>query len=266
MENNYNANMYLTPTDLNKIENDIEELTSDIQEQIFNNVQSPLRTIQVGDNLSGKTLYLSFPRDAYENITSSDRTELIKTDLYNARIAYRKHNTVSDIYVGYGPTAYYIYAKNDGAFNPYLNFVRYKLPYDFGTVTEINSNDDLFQYIKIYDDETIIPNYVKNTYSVNDLPTMQQIDNIEQGIRNIGDYYYKPVGFIGTREWLGTAELGKTNNYGVGIKNISYQDLNRWVNNIKSIDFDNLDRMCIWNSTISNIEWNVVSDEEWEEF
>lgn len=264
--NEYNANIYLTPTDLNNIEDMVEDITNEVQERIFDNAQSSLRNIQVGDDLSGKTLYLSFPRDAYENITSSDRTELIKTDLYNARIAYRKHNTVSDIYVGYGPTAYYIYAKNDGAFNPYLNFVRYKLPYDFGTVTEINSNDDLFQYIKIYDDENVIPNYVKNTYNINDVPTMKQIDNIENGIKNIGYYYYKPVGFVGNREWLGTAELGKSNIYGTNMQNISYIDLNRWLTNLQAIDFNNLDKLTIWNSDISEIDWNEENETEWEEY
>lgn len=266
MHNNYNANMYLTPTYLNKIENNIEELTNDIQEIVFNNTQSLLRTVQVGDNLSGKTLYLSFPRDTYESITSSDITELVKTNGDRTSIAYKKFTGKPGIYVNYGPTGYFIYVKNDSATNPYLNFVRVKLPYNFGTVTEVDSSDDLFQYIKIYDNENIIPNYVKNTYGVNDLPTMKQIDNIEQGIKNIGDYYYRPNGFIEPREWLGTSRLGANNNYGVGIKNISYQDLNRWTNNLNLIDFDNIDKMCIWNSSISNLIWDADSDTEWEEY
>lgn len=263
--NNYNANIYLTPTDLNDIENMVEDITNDIQEKIFDNTQSSLRNIQVGDNLSGKTLYLSFPRDTYESINNTTRVDLITIDT-NTRIAYIYNNNKKYVYIKYNVIDYFIYAKDDNSFNPYLNFVRVKLPYNFGTVTEIDSSDDLFQYIKIYDNENIIPNYVKNTYSANDLPTMKQIDNIEQGIKNISDYYYRPSGFIGAREWLGTAELGADNNYGVGIKNISYQDLNRWTNNLNLIDFDDIDMMCIWNSDISNISWDIDNDEEWEEF
>ncbi len=85
--NEYSANIYLTPNDLNNIEDIIENITNEVQEKIFDNTQSPLRNIQVGDNLSGKTLYLSFPRDSYENITSSTRTEIITIDS-NTRIAY----------------------------------------------------------------------------------------------------------------------------------------------------------------------------------
>lgn len=265
MQNNYNANMYLTPTDLNDIENAIEETTNTVQEEIFNNQQSSLRNIQVGDDLSGKTLYLSFPRDAYENINNSTRVELVTID-NDTRIAYLYSNSKRYVYVRYKNISYYIYVENDDDLNPYLNFVRYKLPRDFGVVTEIDSSDDLFQYIKIYDDEYIIPDYVKNNYNNNDIITMQQIDNIEQGIKNIGDYYYKPNGFIGAREWLGTAKLGADNNYGVGIKNISYQDLNRWINNLSLIDFDNLDKLTIWNSDISEIDWNKQNETEWEEY
>ena len=263
--NNYNANIYLTPTDLNDIENMIEDITNDVQEKIFNNTQSSLRNIQIGDNLSGKTLYLSFPRDSYENITSSTRTEIITIDS-NTRIAYIYSNARKYIYVRYKNTSYFVYAKDDSSSNPYLNYVRFTLPIDFGTVTQIDSNDNFYQYIQIYEDEKIIPNYVKNTYSLNDVPTMRQIDNLENGIKNIGEYYYKPVGFVGNREWLGTAEIGKSNFYGTNMQNISYLDLNRWLVDLQVINFDNLDELTIWDSDISEIDWNEQNDTEWEEY
>ena len=263
--NEYNANIYLTPTDLNNIEDMVEDVTNEVQEKIFDNTQSPLKSIQVGNNLSGKTLYLSFPRNSYENITSSTRTDVITID-NNTRIAYKHNNAKTYKYVRYKNTSYFKYAKNDSSNNPYLNVVRYKLPNDFGVVTQVNNTDTFYQYIKIYDNENVIPNYVKNTYSINDVLTMKQIDNIENGIKNIGYYYYKPIGFLGNREWLGTAELGKSNIYGTNMQNISYIDLNRWLTNLQSIDFESLNEFTIWNSVISEIDWNEDNETEWEEY
>ena len=263
--NKYNANIYLTPTDLNNIEDMVEDITNEVQEKIFDNTQSPLKSIQVGNNLSGKTLYLSFPRNSYENITSSTRTDVITID-NNTRIAYIHNNAKTYIYVRYKNTSYFLYAKNDSSNNPYLNVVRYKLPNDFGVVTQVNNTDTFYQYIKIYDNENVIPNYVKNTYSINDVLTMKQIDNIENGIKNIGYYYYKPIGFLGNREWLGTAELGKSNIYGTNMQNISYIDLNRWLTNLQSIDFESLNEFTIWNSSVSEIDWNKQNSTEWEDY
>lgn len=264
MNNNYNANLYLTPSDLNYIENTLNTLTEQVQSIVFNSTSSPLRNIQVGDNLSGKTIYLSFPRDSYQNITNSTKVNLITIN-NNTGISYIYNNNVRYIYIRYNNINHYIYAKKDIALNPYLNYVRVKLPYDFGIVTAVNTNQTLFQYIKIYDDEYIIPDYVKHTWTDNELLSMQRIDNIENGIKNIGYYYYKPDGFIGSKEWLGTAELGKSNNYCVGMKNISNQDLTRWTNNLNLINFDNINRLTIWNSSISEIDWNEENDTEWEE-
>lgn len=72
MNNNYDSNMYLITSYLNDFENQIDYVTNQIQEKVFDDAQSPLRNIQVGDNLSGKTLYMSFPRDSYENITNTN--------------------------------------------------------------------------------------------------------------------------------------------------------------------------------------------------
>lgn len=264
IQNRYNANMYLKPTDLNDIENDIETLTNDVQQYIFANQQSSPRTIQVGDNLSGKTLYLSFPRSSYEYINDTTRTDIITID-NNTRISYIHQNDKRYIYISYKNITYYIYAKNDNDDNPFLNYVRIKLPLMFGTVSDIDGSDALYQYIKIYENEYIIPNYVKHTYNQNDVLTMKEIDNIENGIKNIVYYYYKPNGYIGNREWLGTANFDTDNIYGVGTQNISYQDLNRWVSNLSLIDFDDLDNMTIWNSNISEIDWNEQNNTEWEE-
>ena len=133
----------------------------------------------------------------------------------------------------------------------------FKLPYDIGVVTEIDSNNEVYKYIKIYEDEYIIPDYVKHVWSDNEFLTMQKIENIERGVDNIGYYYYKPIGWIGSKRWI--------NSSGINMKNISYQDLNRWADNLNMINFNDLENMTIWNSDITQLQWNMNSDIEWED-
>lgn len=266
MFDNYNNNMYLKTSDLNAIENDIETITNSIQEEIFENQSSSLRNIRVGDNLSNKTLYLSFPRDAYEDIDNTIHNEIVTVD-ENTRISYihSTNNNQRYIYVRYKGKSYYLYSKNNSANDPYLNYARTKLPADFGVVDSINDTDIFYQYIKIYDNEYTMPNYNKHVWSDDEVLSMQKMDNLENGIKNIGYYYYKPVGWQTDREWLGTNKIGTTTRYGVNIQNLSYQDLNRWVNNLSLINFNNLDELTIWNSNITQLQWNKNSDIEWEE-
>ena len=75
----YNDSIYLKTSDLNSIENTIESITNEIQEEVFNNQSSPLRNIQVGDNLNGKTIYIQFPQNIYESISGSENI-FIETD------------------------------------------------------------------------------------------------------------------------------------------------------------------------------------------
>lgn len=256
----YNDSIYLKPSDLNAIENTIENITNEIQEKLFDNQSSPLRNIQVGDNLNGKTIYIQFPKNIYESISGSENI-FIKTDndyefnayvtetssynLYTVRI---QHNNINN-----GT----LYKKESDNFAVSRQPYSFKLPYDTGVVTEIDSNNEVYKYIKIYDNEYIIPDYVKNTWVDNQFPTMQKMENIERGVDNIGKYYYKPIGWINAREWL--------TSLGINVKNISYQDLNRWVDDLNIINFDNLENMTIWNSSITQLQWNEDNNIEWEE-
>lgn len=277
MSNSYNANIYFKTSDLNNIENQIEEITEDIRENVFDNTDAYLRNIQVGDNLGGKTLYLSFPRDTHTNIpttdtathlfiaiSNNDTTVGVGYKYYtdsNKAIGVRVKNKSSD--TGYILQYLYSYSLTTDNGNPYLNYIRFTLPLDYGVVTSIDSNNTFYQHVKIYD-ETVIPNYTKHRWYDNELLTMQKIDNIEQGIKNIGDYYYKPTGWINVREWLKTSTID--NMYDdMNMQNISYMDLNRWMSNLNLINFDNLNELTIWNSTISEINWNEENDTEWEE-
>ena len=126
------------------------------------------------------------------------------------------------------------------------------------------NRNEIYQYIKIFD-EKLIPNYEKHTWVDNEPLTMQKIDHIEKGVNNIGLYYEKPIGWVNEKEWLPTSTRKYAGNYGVGVKTISYQDLNRWYNNLELIDFSDLNEITIWNAIndISQIEWNGESNEEW---
>ena len=124
---------------------------------------------------------------------------------------------------------------------------------------------EIYQYLKIYDNEDIIPSYSKHTWTQNEVLTMKNIDNIENGIKNIGYFYYQPNGWIGSREWLKTSNVDNIDT-NLNTQNISYLDINRWMKNLSLINFDNINNMTIWNTNISNIIWNTNSDVEWEEF
>lgn len=278
MNNTFDDNMYLLSDILNQIENEIESLTDEVQEKIFSNKTSSLRNIQIGDNLNKKTLYAFFPNDISENIPDGT-TSFVTTDKNNYLI-YMKvpfgEDDNSAIGCVYNNEGYPIYRKYFTDFGFNMNIRKFELPYDFGVVTNIDTNNEIYQYVKIYEDETIIPDYEKHVWVDNEFLSMQKIDNIEQGIKNIGDYYFKPNEWEYNREWLKLVKFNEVNDKiiddyfpeeyrGLNIQNISYQDLNRWVNNLNSINFNDLDKITIWNTNISQIEWNKQSDIEWEE-
>ena len=259
MSTRYNNDIYLTTKDLNDIENNIYELTNEIQENIFNNQQSLLRNIQVGDNLNNKTVYLSFPKNIYESI-SGNENKFIKTDNNNYFNFYVNNYTEFNLYnivMSLNQERYLLYRMEDQPLKVLIGRNKIKLPYNFGTVTEIDTNNNVYQYIKIYDDETIIPNYIKHTWVDNEFLTMQKIDNIENGIKNIGYYYYTPVGWLPNKTWI----VG----LGINSKNISYNDLNRWINNLNLINFDDIENLTIWNSDVTQLDWNKNSNIEWED-
>lgn len=261
MNNNYNSDMYLTPNDLNNVENKIEELTEKIRNKIYNNVSSPLRNIQIGDDLSGKTLYLFFPHDVYQDISNTSETYIINTDEgFSIGKIYLETRDLITIRLHYTNTNPFLYSILDYRENPYLNYVRFKLPDDFGIVTNIDSNDTVYQYIKIYENENIIPNYIKKQWFVNDIPFIQDIDNIEQGIENLGKYCTKPLGWITTKEWIEIASVIKRNDLGVGSKSFSYRDINRWINNLNLIDNVDMDNNTFWNTNKTMYNWNEESE------
>ena len=268
MRDNYESFMYLAPDDLDAVENKIEELTNLIQENIYDGQQSPLRNIQVGDDLSGKTLYLSFPRNSYNYINNTVEQNIITIDnnfyIGSVNLADRGYKVIRVHYTGTNP---FIYSKDEnveGVTNPYLNYVRFKLPDDYGIVTEINQNNDFYQYIKIYENEEIIPDYVTKTWVSNEIPFMQDIDKIEEGVKNLGKYFTKPIGWITTRTWFNTNTVTDRSDYCAGSKGFSYQDINRWIHNLNLIEQEDMGDFTIWNTDKTEYEWEGHS--EWSDY
>lgn len=258
MNNTYNANMYMNTSDLNNIEERVYNLTEEVKTKIFNNNSSRLRKIRVGDNLNSKTLYMFFPRNIYRLISGTDVRFITTTNGY---FTYTKRDmTITyrysiDMYTGENRKN--LYLQYGYYSNPNMCAYIVKCPYDMGEVTSISRDDPVYQEIYIYDDDDVIPQYREYTWSDNELPTMQEIDNIERGIKNIGKYYYQPEGWIEAKEWI--------DETGVNTRNISYRDLNRWLTNLDLINFDHLDELTIWNSDITQIVWNGNNEDEWED-
>lgn len=99
------------------------------------------------------------------------------------------------------------------------------------TEEDIANNED-FNLIemKIYDVRnaiydlgfTDIPAYTMKSWSNDDYLLYTYLNNIEEGIKNIGKYYFRPYGWQKTKTW--TKGMG-----------FSYRDFNRWINNINLV-------------------------------
>ena len=119
----------------------------------------------------------------------------------------------------------------------------------------LNYNDlnEVEAKIKEYTDKvssvTSIPSFNQKTWNINELPFIQEIDRIEKGIYNLGEYYNRPKGWLTTKEWITSDNL-------YPIKSFDYRDWNRWLNNLNIFytDIDLTDT--IWNGA-SFLYWNT---------
>lgn len=69
------------------------------------------------------------------------------------------------------------------------------------------------------------PDFHPKNWKLNDFPYIQEIDRIERGVNDLGEYYYKPNGWQECKTWLTGKETSQI------IKSFSYLDINRWINN-----------------------------------
>lgn len=258
---------YLSKDILNDIENKVSNLHKLYREK-FGLTETSLRNVQIGDDLSDRTLFLNFPWESYENITNDKLVEIITVTSGN-NIRTRYNTAISRRWIGYyytnDETNYVLYSKYDSKMNNDFNYIRYKLPKEIGTIRAIDSSNFLSSYIKIKDDKYKLLGYTKKTWLDNEIPYLQYIDNIEEGINNVANILFKPDGYE-YKEWTTVGYYGiSDSDYGLAQKPISASDFDRWNKNIELLEEIINNNYNIWN-VVSYIKWNEDSDYEWEEF
>lgn len=253
---------YLSEKELNDIEEKIFNLHKKFREK-FNHTETILRNIQIGDILNNKILYLSFPWESYENINIEEKIVITDREKF---ICSRPHTTGNARYIGYSYERYYnyLYYKNDNKINNSYNYIRYKLPSDYGKVIAVDNFSTFYPYIKIKDNEYKLLEYKKKIWIKNEIPYLQYIDNIEEGINSIADILYKPIGYE-YKPWTTVGYYNiVSNDYGLAQKPISKKDFKRWYKNIELLELAIDSFFNIWN-IVSYIYWNNNSQYEWEE-
>ncbi|MBO5138668.1 MAG: hypothetical protein J6B89_03400 [Bacilli bacterium] len=255
-------NKYLTKDLLNDIEDKVEKLHNKFKIK-FKAEETSLRNIQIGDILSNRILYLNFPFESYETILS----EIPFITIDNEKFLCRKVSLTGNQYIGYKYLEHYnfLYYKYNNQKNLLYNYIRYKLPKNYGIVTSINNKDDFYSYVKVKNDEYKLLKYNKKIWVDNEIPYLQYIDNIENGINNVAEILYIPPGYE-RKEWTTTGYYDiESNDYGLAQKPISEKDFRRWNSNIKLLESVIDSFFCVWNVE-SYINWDKNSTFEWEEY
>lgn len=89
---------------------------------------------------------------------------------------------------------------------------------DYLNYTDLNSVETKIKELYTYYNKT----YTPKTWQINEFVIVYNINYIEEAIDKMAGYFGYPEGYIKKRKW----NLQGTNN-------ISYEDINRWLKNIK---------------------------------
>ncbi len=108
--------------------------------------QTVLRNIQVGDDLSGKTLYMNFPSGLHTQLSSGGT--FIGTDGDYKQIDSYNNYSGKGIIARVG-SIIFLYNYDLNTLTENFNRTTYTLPTPFGVVNSINSSHPAYQYIKI---------------------------------------------------------------------------------------------------------------------
>lgn len=253
-------NEYLNKEIQNDIENKVENLHTIFRIK-YGITETNLRNIKKNDNLNNRVLYLNFPWESYENILSEIPFIIVDEN----KFLCRKVSATGNQYIGYKYNEHYnfLYYKFLNKTNNDFNYIRYKLPDDYGKVTMINDNDLFYPYVKIKDDKYKLLEYVKKIWNDNEIPYLQYIDNIEEGINNVAKILFVPEGYE-YKEWTTTGyyDIG-SNDYGLAQKPISSKDFERWNRNIELLESIIDSFFNIWN-VVSYINWDEENESEFE--
>jgi len=102
-----------------------------------------------------------------------------------------------------------------------------------------------------------LPMYNKNVWKQNDFVYIEKVDSIEKEIEKLGNFYFKPDGWINAKTWV-----EDYNN--IPLKSFSYIDINRWINNLQLLENNYTKQITLWDG-ISQISWNETTAYSWEE-
>lgn len=255
-------NNYLNKEILNDIESKVAHLHTLFKSK-FDLTETSLRNLKVGDNLNQRIIHLNFPWESYENILYEKKFITIDDNNF---ICSKLNATSTAKYIGYKYNNNYNFLcyKYDNSINNIYNYIRYKLPKNYGIISSINKDDEFYKYVKVKDDEYKLLEYNEKIWVNNEIPYLQYIDNIEEGINNVAKILYKPIGYE-YKEWTTTGYYGiESNDYGLAQKPISNKDFERWNKNIDLLKNAINDINNIWN-VVSSIDWNKESQFEWED-
>lgn len=271
-------NNYLTADLLNDMETRVSDLHKAFRDK-FSLTETTLRNLYdseagIADNLGIKTLHLSFPWESYEKMSNTDWQNMVTINETNyiryCKLVYGGDNLyVISFYNSADGIDYYLYSKWESEINNAQNYIRYKLPENIGKVTAIDESANivgsLYWQIKVVDNYTKLLEYNKKTWQDNEIPYLQYIDNIEEGINDVAEFFIKPIGYE-YKTWTTTGYCGiGTNDCGLAQKPISLNDFTRWKKNIELLEetFDLI--INVWN-VVSYINWNEESNFEWEDY
>lgn len=163
------------------------------------------RNIQVGDNLSGKTLYLELPDNLFNRIildVGSGQGNILVTDEGNSLIEYvNATNNVATVSINSWMDM--LYYANTSTSEVYTNLSQVQLPEDFGIITELN-NLSALQYIYIIDEGL--------EYKLGDFLTSEVLQKIENNLEILASivntsfekrnwYYLSVITFEDVKRW-----------------------------------------------------------------
>lgn len=97
---------------------------------------------------------------------------------------------------------------------------------DYATYEDFNTIETAIVILRnrIYNlGYTEIPQYLANIRDWNSYLFYDELNDIEEGIKNLGKYYYRPKGFVKRKTWKPNMPF-------------SYKDINRWINNLNIIE------------------------------
>lgn len=164
------------------------------------------RNIQIGDDLSGKTIYLEFPDDLYEDIledVAGGQANVLETSSHSIIEYTNLMNSVSTVSIDTWMDMMY-YANTDTS-EVYSNITEIQLSDDFGIVTSINSSMAAFQYIFIVETDNI--EMKRGDFLTAEL--LQKVENNIERLAKITDTNFRQ------RNW-----------YHLSV--FTFEDVNRW--------------------------------------